>query len=281
MPSLDELRYFHTVVKTLNVSRAAELAGVSQPALSHALRRLEDELGILLLFRTKTGVRLTRAGERFALQSKELIDRWESLSKDVQTTDHTVSGLYKIGCHQSVAIYSLPLFLSQLLQTHADLQIRLVHGLSREIASEVIEWKIDFGLVINPPPHPDLVIRDLGSDEVTLWESLDNKVQDTLMLEPNLLQTQSLIKQLEKKKIFFRRRIESPSLEVIHALTIAGAGVGILPSRVAKNPMTPSLRPFSSKAPIFRDRLCLIYRAGTQSHASGRVIIDAILKAKI
>src|SRR4051812_48957166 len=121
MTGLTELRYFLAVAKTSNISRAAELCGISQPALSQSLKRLEDELGVQLLSRGKTGVRLTRAGERFALQSKELMDTWETLTQSVRSTDQIVSGHFKIGCHPSVAIYSLPHFLRELQLKHEDL----------------------------------------------------------------------------------------------------------------------------------------------------------------
>ena len=281
MASLAELNYFVAVAKTLNVSRAAELCGISQPALSHALKRLEGELATPLLLRGKTGVRLTRAGEKFAAQSKVLMEDWNALTKSVQMTDKTVSGHFNIGCHCSVAIYSLPLFLPKLQTEYPELNITLRHGLSREIAGEVIEYKTDFGLVINPPRHPDLVIRELGADEVTLWVRADGEVPATLILEPNLLQTQSLMRTLEKRKLLFDRKLESTNLEVIHALTLAGCGVGILPTRVAKNPNTTPLKLFSAKSPVFKDKLCLIYRAGTQNHASGRAIVSAIINAGI
>lgn len=279
MPSLSEVKYFLNVAKTLNVSRAAELSGISQPALSHALKRLEDELDTPLLLRGKTGVQLTRAGQRLAARSKELVERWEMLAKSVKTTDQAVSGDYSIGCHPSVAIFSLPHFLRQLLLEHPDLQISLRHAPSREIAADVIAWKTDFGLVINPPPHPDLIIRDLGTDDVTLWTNGDKVIPDALIYDPTMLQTQDILKKLETRKLRFRHRIESTNLEVMATLTEAGCGTGILPGRVART--RRSLQPYSDKAPVFRDRLCLIYRVGAHNSASGRAIVQAIMTAGI
>jgi DNA-binding transcriptional LysR family regulator len=279
MPSLDELKYFLAVSKTSNVSRAAELSGISQPALSHALKRLENELGTELFFREKIGVRLTKAGERFANEAKSLIEKWESVALAVKETDASVAGHFKIGCHPSVAIYSAPHFLNALLSDHPQLEVSFHHGRSRDIANEVIEWRLDFGLVINPPAHPDLVIRRLAEDEVTLWAAGTDYLKDVLILESGLFQTQALLKQLEKKKITFNRAIESSNLEVIQALTGSGCGVGILPTRVAAGCMKRLKR--LPNAPAFKDFLCLIYRTGQQRHAAGRAIIDAIQAAKI
>jgi DNA-binding transcriptional LysR family regulator len=280
MPSLNELKYFLTTAKTKNVSRAAELSGLSQSALSHALKRLEVELGEQLFFREKTGVHLTRAGEQFAVEARDLVEKWDSITSSLKAQENSVSGHFKIGCHPSVAIYSLPTFLKELLSTHPLIEISLHHGRSRDIAQDIIDWKLDFGLVINPPKHPDLVIKEIAKDEVTLWVSKGPHLDDTLIVENELFQTQSILKQLEKKKVKFARTIESSSLEVIQVLTANGCGVGIIPTRVAQAE-AKKLKLFSSSAPIFEDRLCLIYRSRSQRQAGSRAIIDAIMDAKI
>jgi DNA-binding transcriptional LysR family regulator len=279
MPSLEEIKYFLAVSKTNNVSRAAELSGISQPALSHALKRLESELGVTILYREKTGVRLTKAGERFASEARALIEKWETIAFSVKEMGTSVGGHFKIGCHPSVGIYSLPHFLKPLLADHPNLEISLHHGRSRDIANDVIEWQLDFALVINPPSHPDLVIKELAKDEVTLWVAGDNYLSDTLILESGLFQTQTLLKLLEKRNMKFNRKIETSNLEVIQTLTANGCGVGILPTRVAYG-ATKKLKKLHN-APSFKDRLCLIFRSGQQQQASGRAIIDAILAAKI
>lgn len=255
--------------------------GISQPALSHAIKRLEDELGTKLLHREKTGVRLTRSGELFAGQVKGLIEQWEKLATSVKSTEVAISGHFKIGCHPSVAIYSLPLFLRKLQINYPELSLSLKHGPSKEIANDVIEWRIDFGIVINPPQHPDLVILNLGKDEVTLWYNPNIDVPNTLIYDPLGIQSQSILKQLARKKLKFSNRIETSNMEVIQALTLSGCGVGILPTRVATTKKGSPLKQYGSNSPRYQDQLSLIYRSGTQSHAAGKAIISSILEAQI
>ncbi len=280
MPSLEELKYFAAVSRTENVSRAAELCGISQPALSHALKRLENELGVQLLTREKTGVRLTREGERFAIEAKDLVERWSSLSLKMKTHHESISGHFKIGCHTSVAIYSLPTFLPELLVKYPDIEVSLHHGRSRDIANDIIEWRLDIGLVINPPAHPDLVLKEVARDEVTLWTNGSKKNLDTLILEPGLFQTQAILSQLNVKRLRFKRTIESTSLEVIKTLTAEGCGVGLLPSRVALS-HSQRLKRHTTKEFSVEDKLFLVYRKSRMASAAGRAIIDAILGAKI
>lgn len=124
------------------------------------------------------------------------------------------------------------------------------------------------------------MIKELAKDEVTIWVAGDSYLKDTLILESGLFQTQSILKQFQKRKFTFKRKMESANLEVIQALTACGCGVGILPTWVAQSSPV-RLRKLSGEAPIFKDRLCLIYRSGQQHQANERKIIGAILEAKI
>src|SRR5271163_371626 len=97
IPSPTELNYFLEIAETLNLSRAAERIGVSQPALTLAVRRLEDSFGHKVLIREKTGVRLTKAGEKLALQSRTLMNEWEKIKSTSTQDEIEVSGRYTIG----------------------------------------------------------------------------------------------------------------------------------------------------------------------------------------
>ena len=73
-----DLKYFVEVAKSLHLTRAAERLGVTQPALSHCLKRLEAETKTVLFIRSKKGVSLTRSGQRLADQAIELIEKWNA-----------------------------------------------------------------------------------------------------------------------------------------------------------------------------------------------------------
>src|ERR1700689_3984492 len=105
IPSPTELRYFLEISGTLNMSRAAERLGVSQPALTLAMGRLEESFGQKVLLRGKTGVRLTRAGEKLATQARALLGEWEKIKGDATKDEKELEGRYTIGCHPSVALY--------------------------------------------------------------------------------------------------------------------------------------------------------------------------------
>lgn len=285
IPSPAELHYFVEVAGTLNISRAAERLGISQPSLSLAVKRLEDGLGVELLIRSKSGVALTRAGQRFVVRARILLHEWERLSAESLREETTLAGRYVIGCHPSVALYSLPHFLPDLLDAYPSLEVKLVHGLSRQITDDVIGFKIDFGIVVNPVEHPDLVIKVLAKDEVTLWHAPKTHAlakaeaaEGVLICDPDLLQTQSILKQMAKKGLVFKRTISSSSLEVVTLLVAAGAGVGILPGRVAEREKGLGLKPLAS-APRFADKICLIYRADAQKTPASKLLVQRMSHA--
>src|SRR5258708_6633375 len=133
MPSNFDLQYFLEVAQTLNISRAAERLGISQPSLSLSIKRLESALGTALLVRSKSGVQLTQSGHKLTITARQLLGEWDKLLSETSRNDDTISGRYTIGCHSSVALYTLPHFLAKLLKDHPNLEIKLNHDLSRKI----------------------------------------------------------------------------------------------------------------------------------------------------
>lgn len=278
LPSSNDIQYFLEVSKTLNLSRSSEKLGITQPTLSFAIKRLELSLGVILFIRSKTGVSLTRHGESFRRESKKFLEEWFQLKSNLIKEKEEVRGLYTIGVHPSVALYTLGQFLPELYETFEHLEIKLEHSSSRLITEQVISHKLDLGIVVNPVAHPDLIIIKLMSDEVALWESPDNKNKDVLLCDPELNQTSSLMMKLKKQKLVYSRIINSHNLEVLTDLTVNGNGVGILPGKVVKA-NGGKLRKLSS-SPIFKDTICLIYRVDRVKTKASEEIISRIKTVK-
>ncbi len=276
LPSSSELTYFLEVAETLNLSRASEKLGVTQPTLSLSIKKLEENIGIKLLIRSKSGVQLTKYGKEFRAHAKDLLFKWDQLKAKTLSSETEVKGEYSIGCHTSVALYTLPHFLPKLLKSYPDFNLKLHHDLSRKITEKVISFEIDYGLVINPVSHPDLVIHKIAKDTVSLWESPTNINGDVLIADRNLIQTRDIVSKLKKQKIEFKRVIHCEDLEVIAELVHSGTGVGILPSRVAKRQRKSKMKIFSSKSPSFDDELAFIYRFDTLSRKTSSKLLDFI-----
>lgn len=275
VPNFSDLLYFVEIAETQNISRAAERLGVSQPSLSTSIKRLEDSLDTQLLLRTKSGVQLTKDGHYFISKIKELIQQWSTIRDGIKQSSTEAVGRYRIGCHSAVAQYTLTQFLPELLQQNPRLEIELYHDLSRKVCEQVISFELDIGIVVNPVSHPDLVIKEICQDTIQFWMSPSAKTvnKDVLICNPQLLQTQDILLRLRKKKLEFPRIINSSSLNVIADLVASGAGVGILPTRVAKN---HNFKLFGKDMPHYSDRICVVYRADMPKSYANRLLIDAI-----
>lgn len=282
-PSPSDLHYFLESATSLNLSRAAERLGIAQPSLSLAIKRIETDLGEPVFVRSKRGVALTQAGKQLFLHTRHLLDAWSNIRSKAKASMKDIEGIYTIGCHPSVARYSLPNVLQKALADHPKLDIRLSHDLSRRVTESVVSSSIDLGIVVNPRPHPDLVITRLAHDDVAFWQadakkssrSRLNPVNSSILIcDSNLVQTQLLMKKSAKHGFKPDRFIESSNLEVITELVAAGCGIGILPTRVALTASRPLKQ--LTDLPTYRDEICLVSRVENRQVAAIRYLCESI-----
>ena len=274
-PSLRDLHAFLEVCACQNLSRAAERLGVTQPSLSVAMQRLERLLGATLLQRSKAGVSLTAAGTRLRTHAQSLCEAWARTQDRVLAAQHEVAGGFVLGCHTAVAGYALG-FLTTFLRQHPRLHLTLQHDLSRRVLEAILSMRCDMGLVINAKRHPDLVLRRLCRDTVTLFAPAVGKpVPGVLICDSSLYQTQEILRLLQRRKQGFERTLDTPSLEVAAQLTAAGVGVGVLPRNVAASLELQEL----PHAPTYQDELFFVYRAENKGVPAIRALGRALLAA--
>ena len=283
MTSQSELKYFVEVANSLNLSRASERLGISQPSLSIAIKRLEQSIGTKLLIRQKRGVSLTQAGKQLLVHANQLLQYWEEIKSQALASHHEIQGCYKLGCHPSLGLSFLSGFLPDLMLSCPKLQIQLEYDLSRKITERVINLAIDIGLVVNPIQHPDLIIHKLRSDEVTFWSptkiknlNVDIHSNEAIIIcDAELAQSQWLLKAIQKKQIKFSRLLHSSNLEIIGSLTVKGCGIGILPRSTALSLYSNEIRPIAGM-PTFKDEICLIYRLENRNIKAIQHIVSAV-----
>lgn len=278
MISQTDLKYFLELAKTQHLTRAAERLAVTQPALSHSLKRLENEIGCELFIRSKKGMTLTTAGEKLRNSADDLLQRWQEIKSLALSEVEKEQGVIRLGCHAAVAQYVFREILPQFLKQYPLIQFQLQHGLSRHMTEQVISSSLDAAFAVNPIQHPDLVIKEICEDEVCLWKAKGCQNEDVLFVDTNLLQVQSILTRLHKKGWHFKRVIESTSLEVISNLVASKAGYGIVPTRVLQQFKESQLEKVKD-SPVFHDKICLVYKNEFRQHRRGQVFLEAIKKA--
>lgn len=273
MISSSDLKYFIELAKAKHVSRAAERLGITQPALSYSLNRIEQELGVQLFLRSKKGVQLTPPGERFFEQAQLLQQQWEAILQAVNDEVHAPQGPIRLGCHTAVAQYTLPHFLPKFLKKYNKIKFQLSHGLSRHMTEDVISNRTDVAIAVNPVSHPDLVIKEICKDEVTVWRAKNCLNPEILIHDPSLFQSQDILKKLSARGLEFQSFLESPSLEVIAQLMIGGTGCAILPTRIVNSFADKGIEAVKN-APVFNDRICLVYKPEFKKTRRGQVFVE-------
>lgn len=281
-PSPQLLHAFCEICDQKSLTSAAQRLGVTQPSLSQGLKKLEDYMGVQLLIRDKKGITLTKSGQELYDHAQDLIFQWSHLKEKITGLHNRVMGPLKLGMHPAVGAYTLPNFLTELMQTYPDLELSISHELSRYITDQVINHKLDIGLVINPTRHPDLIIRPLFKDKVHFWRSKkttslnqEGSEHYTIIADQNLLQTQTLLKGLSSKQTF-AKKLHLSNLENIARVCAQGAGVGIVPERVIKGLGLEKKLEIVHESKSFEDQLCLIFHVSQKNVESVKSVLNFI-----
>lgn len=274
IPSDTELTHFIELYSTKHFTRAAIKLGVTQPSLTQSIFRLESKLKTKLFHRSKSGCIPTNAAGLLYDKALQLKGLWGEISEQVAHEQQSLTGLFRVGCHQSVGSYTLPNFFKALATRAPEVKINLTHDWSRKITERVINYELDLAFVVNPAKHRDLVLIKLGTDRVAFWKAKGTKVPKTLFSDVSLFQLHERLKKQSIAKFQDWNIVETSSLELIRTLTSKGAGIGLLPERIAKAENS-QLEIFDEKLPSRNDEIFLVYRTETLQSAAGKALIMA------
>lgn len=161
---LTHLRYFFHVATARSFARAATAAAVTAPALSKAVRALEDELGVRLLERTTRQVRLTRAGGVVLERCRALLDDIESLRRDAATAVGAIEGELRIGAMEVFSIEVLPLAVARLVAQHPRVVPVIREMVPQDMVDALARGLLDVGFTTG-------AIDSVGVDRAVLGRS--------------------------------------------------------------------------------------------------------------
>lgn len=159
--NLNLLRSFWHVAQAGSVSRAAQTAFISQPALSKAVRELESQLGVALFEREARGVLLTEAGQ-VLFEYAQAIFALERDAADALRSQKSLEGAtLRIGASTTLSTYVLPPLLAQFMERFPQLRFSLCRENTRTIEARLLAFELDVALVEGPPHEPKI--------EKTFW----------------------------------------------------------------------------------------------------------------
>ncbi|HEY8145882.1 MAG TPA: LysR family transcriptional regulator [Kofleriaceae bacterium] len=283
---LRQLRYFQAVAHAGRISEAARQLGLSQPALSIALRKLEEEVGVVLFDRDHRGVHLTASGRELldaVGQATLLIERGR---ERIAGLEHEPIGRFVLGCPQVLGAYFLPGFASAFLEAHPKIDLVVWCGPSRQVEARVLGREVHFGVVTHPVTHPDLVLLELFRDEVALMASdppasgfsqaVAGLRKKPLLYVPHVPQAMEIVDLMAARGLLPERRMEIGDVQMVLELALAGVGAGILPRRVAAHAGPGRLQPVHPRFPTVADTIRLIYRSDMHRTRAATLLKDAL-----
>lgn len=150
---LRHLRYFVTVAEELNVSRASARLRISQPAVSRQLRDLEEELGVKLFHRQKSGLKLTTAGQNFLAHARDLLRRSNDALQEMAALRQPAKATLRVGYIAPVLTSILTPVLRDFAQKNPEVEVVLRELAPGEQVKALRDGRIDLALLGNPCPE--------------------------------------------------------------------------------------------------------------------------------
>jgi LysR family transcriptional regulator, nitrogen assimilation regulatory protein len=158
---LDLLQTFHAVVQANGLTAAERVLGIKQPAISKALQRLEQQIGVPLMERSRQGVVLTSAGQRLMVTCQNVFAEVGRFSQLTERERPELRGDVKIATHEHVATYLLPRALVELRRQHPGLVPRIFAGPAHLLTEELADGRCELGLFLYAEKSPLLERREL------------------------------------------------------------------------------------------------------------------------
>lgn len=265
--TLNELRYIVAVARERNFRRAAEKSFVSQPALSLAIKKLEDELGVSLFERKTSEVTMTPVGERIVEQAARVLDEAARIRDIAQQGSDQLTGALRLGVIHTIGPYLLPDLITVLSQIAPQMPLEVEENTTASLEVQLRSGAIDAAIIALPFNLPGVETQALYDEKFMVvvpsghaWASKQTIVATDLSDEKVLLlnsghcfsnQVIEACPQLSRKG----EVLQGNSLETIRNMVASGLGITVLPCSAASqrydNPMIKVI-PFQNPVPMRR-----------------------------
>lgn len=300
--TLTELRYIVALARARHFGRAAEACFVSQPTLSVAIRKLEDELGVALFERGAGDVTLTPIGERVVEQARRVLDEAEAVKALARQGRDQLSGPLRLGAIYTIAPYLLPHLIPALHRAAPNMPLHLEENFTERLRERLKDGELDVIVIALPFEESGVVTQPLYDEpfEVALpadhpWRkrksiaAADLAGENLLLLgtghcfRDQVLQVCSLVDRSRGAAGGIQKAVEGTSLETIRHMVASGAGITVMPCTAigparGENKLL-AFRPFAGPAPS--RRVALAWRKRFPRPQAVEAVRQAVLAASL
>ena len=294
MLDLAELRVFMAVASERSFSAAARTLHRTQPAVSQAIRRLEDALGERLFDRSSKEGRLTEAGRVLQQHAERLLRLAEESEAAVRELQDLRRGRVTIGANEA-GVHTLLPIVERFRAAHPQVLVDVRRVPARQIGAEVLEGSLDFGILTFAPAERGLASIVLGADELVLLThpshplarrrhvGLEELGRQTIIAHNDPSPARERVLQLfEQRHAPLEIRVSLPSLDGIKRAVEMRIGVALLPRRcalteIARGQLAAIRVPEARRA----RRVRLVHRLGGAFSHSSEAFLDVARSMRI
>lgn len=286
---INQLEVLVTVARERSFSRAAEVLGRTQPAISQAIRRLEQEIGEQLFDRSSKDGTLTPAGEVLLDHAQQMLNLRNSANRSMRDLRELQEGKVSISANEHTVFYLLPVIV-EFRRRHPKIKVEVHRGVASRIPKEVTSREVELGVVSFTPTEQSIKAIHIMTDSLVVIVSPSHRLanRETISIsdlgEEVLIAhnaqspyRRSVIAAFEKYRTPMNIAIELPSLEAIKRIVELGAGVALVPRLTAEGEIAAGrLSALKVKELKLERKLNIIYRKNSVlSHAAAAFIETA------
>lgn len=295
--TLTELRYIVAVARERHFGRAAEACFVSQPTLSVAVRKLEEELGVALFERGSNEITVTPIGRRVVTQAQRVLEEAAVVKHIVAQGQNDLDGVLRLGVIYTIGPYLLPHLIPLLRRRAPQMPLQIEENYTAELSERLKQGKLDVLILSLPFDEPGILTEAIYEEPFVVvmpaghpLEQEETIIADQLAQEDLLLlgpghcfrdQVLQICPECNRSALSpnnMQKTLEGGSLETIRLMVATGMGVTILPQTSVNGYSYPrellSFRPFTE--PVPRRVTALAWRRSFPRPGAVRTLAEAM-----
>ena len=245
--TLTELRYIVAVARERHFGRAAETCFVSQPTLSVAVKKLEEELGVTVFERGPGEVSVTPGGQKIVEQAQRVLEEASRIREIAAAGKDPLAGPLRLGAIYTIGPYLLPKLIPILRRTAPAMQLLIQENFTHRLAEELRSGEVDVILIALPFEAPGVMTRAVYDEPFMVavpkghpWEGRKRVTSEELTSESLLLLGEGhcfrdqvleichTVRARERSPL--AKTVEGGSLETIRQMVAGGVGITVLPA---------------------------------------------------
>jgi LysR family hydrogen peroxide-inducible transcriptional activator len=265
--SLTELKFIVAVAQERNFRRAAEKCFVTQPALSLAIKKLEEELNVVIFERSRIDVNMTEIGEQIVEQAEKVLEEAAHIKLLAELGKNQLKGKLKLGLIHSIGPYLLPEIIPILRKTAPEMPLEVEENLTANLEVQLKNGVIDVAIVALPFNVAGLQYKTLYDEEFDVVVPSNHHWATRKYIKPEELSDEKVLllnsghcfsNQVTQACPELSRKgeiLQGNSLETIRNMVASNLGITVLPcSATAARYNNPLIKviPFISPAPTRR-----------------------------